>query len=134
MNNPVIWRLTRWVRRTQPRLKFVSHGYCVKADEAHKADRRLYAHTHHHKDFPWVICWAQAVNRLQPNTVAGICIHEFGHLLAGNRRSEEDAEMAADVAAQALLDPLGVQLRYRGVTVLQWVNFTKMLQRGLEHA
>jgi hypothetical protein len=107
LENPVIWKLTRWARHCVPGLHEVTHRYCPLADEAHGADRRLYAHTFHRGVDEDTICWARAADRLKPNT------------------------LEADIAIQDVLDPYHVQLRYRGRNLVQWVDFPRLL-RGIE--
>lgn len=128
LDNAVIWELTFWAQGAIPGLERVTHCFCEEADEAHEADRRLYAHAFHHGSKSDTICWARAMSKLMPNTVAGICLHEFGHILAGNCNDEARAEREADLAAQAVLDPYNLKLRYRGKTWLQWVDFGKLLR------
>ncbi len=128
LDNAVIWHLTNWARRRVGGLKNVHHHFCPEAEEAHKADRRLYAHSHDDIFGPGAVCWSRAIMRLMPNTVAGICLHEFGHILAGNVANEAEAERAADLAIQGVLDKYGIQLRYRGKSLLQWVDFGKLLR------
>jgi hypothetical protein len=129
LSNPVIWRLTMWGRLAHPKLKLVRHAYCEEADSIHLKDKRVYAHSFHPRGDPNTICWARTVSRLAPNSLAGVCLHEFGHLIAGDLQNEEAAEKAADLAIQDLLDPLGLEMRYRGRTLIQWVDFGKMLRR-----
>lgn len=128
LSNPVIYQLTRWAEKWHPELRRVHHVYCDLADEAHAAERRLYAHAFCECQPENTICWARASSKLKPNTMAGLCIHEFGHLIAGDKLNEAAAEKAADLAAQDLLDPFGLELRYRGITLLQWVDFGRLLR------
>jgi hypothetical protein len=105
------------VRRV-PWLAAVKHRWCGMADEDHAAVPRHYAH---HVCLTDVICWAFAVKDLEPEHAAGICLHEYGHRLAGGDPGESDfeAEMKAD---RAVMEQLGIELQYRGPREIQWVD------------
>jgi hypothetical protein len=62
---------------------------------------------------------------LEPNTLAGVCLHEYGHLLAGNHENEEEAEAAADIL---LLVRFDIKMQYRGKNLLQWVDLGKVMK------
>jgi len=95
----------------------VKHRYCPQCDHAHQESPRQYAHTAH---FPGTICWAHAIIDLPVEHQIGICLHEYGHVIAGDRdQSEFDDEADAD---QAVLEELGVEIKYLGDRELQWVD------------
>lgn len=114
--------LIRWAHRADPRLRNVVHRFCNDCDDAQREDRRFYAHSFH---IPGAICWCHAAMELEPNTLTGICLHEYGHILAGNRKNEEDAEAAADTL---LLDRFDIKMQYRGRHLLQWVDLGKIMK------
>jgi len=116
----VIVLLTKWARY---RAGFeVIHRFCNQCEDAHRTDRRLYSHALH---IPGAICWCQAAMDLEPNSLTGICLHEYGHLLAGNREDEVAAEAAADVL---LLERFEIKMQYRGRHLLQWVDLGKIIK------
>lgn len=128
LDNPIIYKLTSWAQRSVPGLAQVAHRYCAEADRMHQEDRRLYAHVFCEDAPPWTICWARSSDELAPNSLAGVCLHEFGHLLAGNCADSVRAEEKADLAIQEVLDSFHVKLTYRGSNLLQWVDFGKLLK------
>lgn len=114
--------LTKWARQADPRLADVTHRFCNGCEDEHKTNRRTYSHSLH---IPGAVCWCQAAMDLEPNSLTGICLHEYGHLLAGNRKNEEEAEAAADVL---LLDRFDIKMQYRGRYLLQWVDLGKIIK------
>jgi len=64
---------------------------CPVAEQAHAKNKRFLAHSFHAKN---VICLMPAVARLPLHKLAGIIVHELGHILSGVRT--DVAEPAAD--------------------------------------
>jgi len=115
----------RWARKADVYLWDVAHRFCPEVEKAHLKKKRVYAHTFHDGKN---VCWCQdAMTDLNPNQLAGICLHEYGHLLAGNRKSGYEAEKAADLV---LMERFGIEMSYRGKNLIQWVNFKKVM-RGI---
>jgi hypothetical protein len=71
--------------------KGIEWKFCERADNEHAADKRQYAHTYHHAK---TICVARAFDDLPVQHQDGIVLHEIGHLLAGKRATEQDADIA----------------------------------------
>jgi hypothetical protein len=59
--------------------------WCKIAEEDHKKERRVYAHTFHRKN---TICVCRDFGELPDQHFVAILAHEIGHLLAGPKRSE----------------------------------------------
>jgi len=123
-SNRVIKRVMAFAARKVSKLKRVKHRFCPLADMEHNLHRRQYAHTYcndpkltpEEKELVkrrQLVCWAHAMKSLPAHRVAGICLHEIGHLLAGphDQDSRFTQEMAADVA---VLGALGVEIKYIG--------------------
>lgn len=105
-----------------PWLDRIRHRWCGVCDQDHRHVHRHYAH---HVCESNTICWAQAMRELPVEHVAGICLHEYGHVLAFTDPGQSDfeAERAAD---KAVMEVLGVELEYRGKDELQWVNLKEL--------
>jgi hypothetical protein len=69
---------------------------CKIANEDHAESVRVYAHTFHRKN---VICVADAFWDLPEIYQVAILLHEVGHLLAGQRASEDAANKAVKKAS-----------------------------------
>ena len=123
-DHPVIREVMTWAVLKIPRLDRVRHIFCSLCDSEHRKRKRLYAHSFHEKD---MVCWAQAAMRLPANNLAGICLHELGHHLAGDRKDEYEAEKAADTA---VLNRLGIEIEYRKPGLVQWVNWKEIVNEG----
>ena len=104
--------------RKVPWLMGIKHRWCGVCDEDHAKEYRRFAH---HVCFSDMICWAFAARELAPEFQAGICLHEYGHVLAGGDPGESDfeAEQAAD---RAVYEKLGIEISYVGPAEIQWVD------------
>ena len=135
MRHPVIRKTRQFVltnlKGTRPtllkRLRQVTHQFCRDADADHAGDSRTYAHTWAHGDDDLSICWARAFAELSDDQICGICLHEYGHILAGPMRdaSDFDAELGADVA---ILKGYGVEIAYCGDEMIQEVDYNRILR------
>ena len=105
-----------FVNRVAPDLDYIKHEYCAACDAAHEQSARQFAHTYHK---PSVICWARAASDLPVEHQLGILMHEYGHLLAGDKSCEFEDEKAADLA---VLDRFGIEITYVGPHEMQWVE------------
>jgi hypothetical protein len=123
-SNRIVKRVMAFAAKKVPKLKHVQHRFCALADMEHRLHKRQFAHTYCNdpKLTPaekklvknrQLVCWARAMMSLPAHRVAGICLHELGHLLAGpmERSSRFAQEMGADVA---VLSELGVEIKYLG--------------------
>lgn len=72
----------------QPRI-----SWCPIAQADHKKSKRQYAHTFHRKN---TICICKQFLLLPKRNQIGILCHEVGHLIAGPRANEEQADIAAN--------------------------------------
>jgi len=117
-------------RRRSGKFKKLKHSFCKLADEAHAVDPRLYSHTFcPQPGREHTVCWARAMTELTDDQVAGICLHELGHYMAGPgdpEESEYDAEKAADVA---VFLEFGVEMAYKGDNLIQSVDYRKLMRR-----
>jgi len=105
-----------FAERKCPELKGIKHAWCDECDAAHDQEPRQLSHTYHR---PKTICWARAITDQAVEHQIGICLHEYGHLLAGDCGSVVDDEAGADLA---VLDRMGVEIRYVGPHELQTVE------------
>ena len=78
---------------------------CSIADRDHKRSLRQYAHTFHKGKNTNIICVASAIWDLPQRNLCGILAHEIGHLLAGQKASEDTADAAVEIE-------LGIVIRY----------------------
>ncbi len=72
---------------------------CTLARKAHASSKRFLAHTFHAKN---TICLVPAINKLPLPKLAGIVVHELGHILSGVH--VHGAEPAADEWVREHLD------------------------------
>lgn len=119
---PGVAAATGYAIRQVPGLARIRHRWCGTCDQDHRHVHRHYAHHVCESD---TICWAKALAELPPENAAGICLHEYGHVLAQNDpgRSDFEAERAAD---KAVMEVLGVEMQYRGKDDLQWVDLKEL--------
>lgn len=103
-----------------PWLLGIRHHWCPLCDEDHAKEYRRFAHHVCQSD---VICWAFAVKDLEPGFAAGICLHEYGHVLDSGNLGESDfeAELRAD---RAVMERLGIEIAYEGPAEIQWVDMS----------
>ena len=127
--HPVIRKCMQFAIKKVPELAEVMHTYCRESDEAHVLHSRVYAHSFCDR-LPRagnVVCWAAAAFReLPPEHIAGICLHELGHQMVGSMEGapEYDAEREADLA---VLERLGVAIKYKKPKLIQWVSLKKLV-------
>jgi len=78
---------------------------CPMAEKEHRRASRQYMHVNHYEG---AVCCARAAERLRRNSLLGLFLHEFGHVLGGPKQWQ------ADTAAFELF---GFPIRYdaRGV-------------------
>ena len=80
----------------------VRYRHCLQAEDDHIYDRRIYAHTFHK---PNIICTCKALWKLPRKHRDVILLHEVGHLLAGPKGNERDANREIEKLT-------GVKIRY----------------------
>ena len=115
--HPGVEIATSFAVRLEPRVAKIRHRWCMVCDSAHEKDSRAYCHV---GCTDGAICWAHAMAKLPVNYVAGICLHEMSHLLAGWKGDNEfDDEADADTK---MLEVFGVEIEYRGEDEIEWVD------------
>jgi len=86
---------------------------CPQAQDEHGRSRRQYAHTFHLYNS---ICVADAFDSLPDEHKAAILLHELGHLVAGPRASEAEADSVVEEITGVKIwyvdSPYGDQLQY----------------------
>lgn len=89
---------------------------CPRAAQEHAESGRQFAHTLHK---PGVVCLAPEIFSLPQCYIAGILIHELGHVaLAGMQHTEEQADIMATI-----ISGVAVQRRdYRKLKNLEYVR------------
>ena len=101
----------------------VEHRFSDEMDREHEREPRHYAQAVTAKN---VILWSRAIEDLDDDHLAGICLHEFGHILNPlDGGTQGDQEMAADTA---VLKQFGVPIQYKGPKELQWVDYGKVIE------
>lgn len=117
-DHPGIALAANFAARKVPWLLSIRHHWCPVCDEGHAQEYRHFAHYVCQAD---VICWAMAVKDLAPEFAAGVCLHEYGHVLDAARRGESDFE-AERRADRAVFEQLGIEIGYVGPNGIQYVN------------
>ena len=97
---------------------------CPWVMKAHEQKERYYAHAFH---VPDGICLHPAIETLPSNVIAGIVLHEVGHVASGVRE-DGSAEPSAD---QWIRDNLGLEVRYSPVNTLQFLDEADMEKLGI---
>jgi hypothetical protein len=107
-----------------PEMAHVRHRFCPLCEMEHRLHKRQFAHTYcndpkltaEEKELVKarrLVCWSRAMKSLPAHRVAGICLHELGHLIAGPMDNYDRfaQEMGADVAVLTAFD---VEIKYVG--------------------
>lgn len=102
--------------------------HCPVVEAAHLRDPRFFAHAFHH-DWagPKGICMAPEIGLEPLATVAGILLHEVGHVMVDDH-IEVSAEPAAD---QWVRERLGIEIHYSPRTTVQYLDRPAMRALGL---
>lgn len=101
------YEIRRLVAKKFPKLSGIKWTFCAAADEEHRMKSRQYAHVFH---LPNTICLAKAFIHLPAENKKGILLHEFGHLIYGNKG--EDGNMEEIVADNLIRNYFGIEINY----------------------
>jgi len=96
---------------------------CALARRTHAASKRFLAHTFHSKN---TICLVPAVNKLPLPKLAGIIVHELGHILSGVQC--HGAEPFADEWVRMNLD---LNVLYDSKDTLEYLDADSLIRLGL---
>ena len=107
-----------------PKLGSVRIQRCGLADREHAAQHRQYAHYNH---FSRTVCYAAALDYLDPENVVGIIAHELGHAAADilglfGKHREGDANKLGGAM-------LGAVVRFSGPERLERASVPRWLER-----
>lgn len=97
---------------------------CPIAEKAHAENKRFLAHAFHAKN---TICLMPAVARLPLHKLAGVVVHELGHILSGVRE-DGIAEPAAD---EWVREHLGLSILYDSKDTLEYLDDDSLLRLRL---
>jgi hypothetical protein len=85
---------------------------CPLVEREHRESRRQYAHVFHIEN---QVCCARAIADLPEKYRLGILMHELGHIMAGQRGSE-------DAANSAVFRETGIRIYYGGNSDLEFID------------
>jgi hypothetical protein len=114
-------RVHQFVTGKIPALRRVRLVLCpeIRKGKRGAAARRAFMHVGHYDD---VICVHPLANRLSTGYLAGLFLHEFGHLATDAGDAEAD---------RWVFERLGIPILYRGAMRLEWVAPEVLAKRGL---
>ena len=100
-------------------LSFIILRDCHVAEKEHKKSFRQFAHTGH---YPRVICVCEDMFKLPNNYIAGLIVHECGHIILFSEGKKQHSEIMANVRAEKHFN---VTIKYKDcgkAKYIPWLN------------
>lgn len=115
----VYYAITRLAQKRKVHIPSVRFRFtCLRLNIDHKNNQRFYAHAHAPVRRENVVCVHPEIVNLVPHKVAGIVLHEIGHVMSGEWEEQSSEPRADDWVRNAL----GIEVLYDSADTIEYLD------------